>query len=70
MIRWQRLWPQVHGPGRLQEQTVRIEGRDVSLIESNDGSGRVRSYYVAAGDVHLITNSETIVSGFLRGRPR
>ena len=60
--------PPLRRPNTALEETVTIEGREVSLIASDDGSGRVRSYYAAARDVHLITNSEWIVSGFLRAR--
>lgn len=49
-------------PG-ASEQRVRIGGREVSLWSSPDG--RVRSYYAADGDFHLITTSRFLVERFL-----
>jgi serine/threonine protein kinase len=70
IIRWQRNAALRHDETAL-ELTVTIQGQRVSLITSNDGSDRVRSYYAAAGNFHLITNSQRLVSHFLtagRGR--
>ncbi|MHC4404137.1 MAG: hypothetical protein ACYTG0_31165, partial [Planctomycetota bacterium] len=47
----------------VTEQTVKIAGRDVSLLSSPDG--RVRSFYAADGDFHFVTRSEALVRRFL-----
>ena len=44
-------------------QTVQIGGRDVTLLSTPDN--RLRSYYVADGDYHLVTSSRAIVERFL-----
>ncbi|HND50814.1 MAG TPA: hypothetical protein PLV92_00400, partial [Pirellulaceae bacterium] len=44
-------------------ETVRIGGRDVSFLSTPDN--RVRSFYVADGDYHLVTTSRAIVERFL-----
>jgi len=49
--------------GGVSESTVRIAGRDVSLIASPDGS--VRSFYVADGGYVFVTTSETLARRFL-----
>ncbi len=46
------------------QETVRIEGRDVSLISTPDN--RLRSFHVIDGPWNLITNSESIAASFLR----
>lgn len=45
------------------ETTVKIAGHEVTLLATDDQT--VRSYYVAVGRFHLITNSRFIVSQFL-----
>jgi hypothetical protein len=45
------------------ETTVKLAGRDVSLIATPDG--RVRSYYAQAGDFHLVTTSRKMAERFL-----
>jgi len=45
------------------EQKVTIDGREVSLLTSPDGS--VRSYYAADGDFHFVTRSRTLMRRFL-----
>jgi hypothetical protein len=45
------------------ETTVKLTGRDVSLIATPDG--RVRSYYAQAGDFHLVTTSRKMAERFL-----
>lgn len=55
--------------GGVTEETVKINGRDVSYLSSPDGT--VRSYYVADGDFHLMATSRHLVERFLaasRGR--
>ncbi len=47
-----------------QERTIEIEGREVSFIATPDN--RLRSFYVAEGEWHLIANSRAIVADFLR----
>ncbi len=44
------------------QQTIRIAGRDVSLVATPDN--RVRSFYAIDGDYHLVTTSQTIVRRF------
>ena len=51
---------QKHG---ARETKVLIANRDVSLIATTDN--QVRSFYVADGDYHLVTNSQTLVRRFL-----
>ena len=46
-----------------KESTVKISGKDVSLIATP--GGEVRSYYVQDGDFHLVTTSSTLVERFL-----
>lgn len=45
------------------EQTVKIAGRDVSLVSTPDG--RVRSYYAVVGMFHFVTRSERLMQRFL-----
>jgi len=47
----------------IGEQTLEIAGRKVSLLSTADN--RVRSFYVAEGDLHLVTTSRAIVRRFL-----
>jgi hypothetical protein len=47
----------------LTEQTIKLDGHDVACLSSPDG--RVRSFYVADGDFHLLTTSKTIARRFL-----
>jgi len=47
-------------------QTVQIGSRDVTLLATPDN--RLRSYYVADGDYHLVTTSQAIVERFLEVR--
>jgi len=44
-------------------QTLKIAGRDVSFLSTPDN--RLRSFYVADGDYHLVTTSRAIVERFL-----
>ena len=44
-------------------ESVRIAGRDVSLLSTPDN--RLRSFYVVDGNYHLVTNSRAIVQRFL-----
>ena len=46
--------------GKAKEETVKIEGKDVSYLSSPDGS--IRSYYVVSGDYHFVTSSRTLVA--------
>jgi len=46
-----------------KEEKLTIAGRNVSFVHSPDG--RLRSYYVADGDFHLVTTSRQIVEWFL-----
>jgi hypothetical protein len=48
------------------EETLSIGGRNVSLISTPDQ--RLRSYYVADGDYHLVTTSRRLVERFLEVR--
>ncbi|MCR4410886.1 MAG: hypothetical protein NUV77_00510 [Thermoguttaceae bacterium] len=52
-------------PGASEERHL-IAGREVSLLTSPDG--RLRSFYVADGDYHLIATSRTLVRRFLEVR--
>lgn len=45
------------------ESTVKIAGRDVSLIATPDN--RLRSFYVSDGDYHLTTNSRILAERFI-----
>lgn len=45
---------------------VAIEGREATLLASADGS--VRSFYVADGDYHFVTTSQTLARRFLETR--
>jgi hypothetical protein len=47
----------------VQESSVTINGRSVSLLSSQGNS--VRSFYIQDGDFHLITTSSWIVQAFL-----
>ena len=49
--------------GGVTEETLKIDGHDVSYLSSPDGE--VRSYYVVAGDFHLVTTSRRLVERFL-----
>ncbi len=44
-------------------ETEKIAGRDVSFLSTPDN--RLRSFYVADGDYHLVTTSRTIMKRFL-----
>ena len=44
-------------------ETLQIAGRDVSFLSTPDN--RLRSFYVADGDYHLVTTSQAIVERFL-----
>jgi hypothetical protein len=46
-----------------EQSTVKIAGRDVSLVATPDG--RVRSYYVQSEDFHLVATSSTLIQRFL-----
>ena len=48
----------------LKEETLTIEGRQVSFLSSGDG--RTHSYYVAEDGFHLISRSRRLVELFLR----
>jgi len=50
--------------GEAQEQTVKIAGRDVSLLKSSDGS--IRSYFLADGEYILATSSRYIMERFIQ----
>jgi hypothetical protein len=45
------------------QTAVKIGGRDVSYLSTNDG--RIRSYYVQDGDYHLVCTSRAMVEKFL-----
>ena len=47
----------------VTEAKITIDGREVSLLSSPDGS--VRSYYLADGDLHFATRSKTLMKRFL-----
>ncbi len=51
------------GQGDVQEEKLTLAGKEVSYLHSADG--RVRSYYVADGDFHLITSSRALAERFL-----
>ena len=50
--------------GKAKEETVKIEGQNVSYLSSPDGS--IRSYYVVSGDYHFVTSSPALVARFLQ----
>ncbi|MGA2032354.1 MAG: hypothetical protein ABSG68_08875 [Thermoguttaceae bacterium] len=50
--------------GGVTEQKITLEGQDVSLLASPDGS--VRSYLVTSGDYVLLSTSATLVRRFLQ----
>ncbi|MEI8374725.1 MAG: hypothetical protein WCJ35_18010 [Planctomycetota bacterium] len=50
--------------GKAKEETLKIEGQNVSFLSSPDGS--IRSYYVVSGDYHLVTSSPALVARFLQ----
>ncbi|MGO9115485.1 MAG: hypothetical protein ACLP9L_40255 [Thermoguttaceae bacterium] len=50
--------------GKAKEESVKIEGQNVSCLSSPDGS--IRSYYVVSGDYHLVTSSPALVARFLK----
>lgn len=52
------------GQGKVHEQKLQIEGREVSLLTSEDG--RIRSFYVADGPWHLVSTSRRLVERFLQ----
>jgi hypothetical protein len=66
IIRWQRLAALSRHATAATERTETIGGHDVSIITSNDGTGKVRSYYATTGNSHLIANSPHIVEDFLK----
>ncbi len=47
----------------VTEETVKIAGRDVSLLSTPDG--RVRSFYAVDGMFHFVTRSERLMERFL-----
>jgi hypothetical protein len=49
--------------GGVTEEQVKVGGRDISFISSNDGS--VRSYYVPDGDYVFVTSSKQLAERFL-----
>ncbi len=50
--------------GKAKEETVKIEGQNVSYLSSADGS--IHSYYVVSGDYHFVTSSAALVARFLQ----
>ena len=48
------------------EQTVKIDGHEVSFLSSPDGS--VRSFYLSDGDYHFVTTSRWLARRFLATR--
>ena len=50
--------------GKAKEETVKIEGQNVSYLSSPDGS--IRSYYAVSGDYHFVTSSRALVARFLQ----
>lgn len=58
----QRTAAQKANPDAVLE-TVEIAGQKVSFLHTPDN--RIRSYYVASGDYHLVTTSRRIVERFL-----
>ena len=50
--------------GKAKEETVKIEGQNISYLSSPDGS--VRSYYAVSGDYHFVTSSAALVARFLQ----
>ena len=50
--------------GKAKEETVKIEGQNVSYLSSPDGS--IRSYYVVSGDYHFVSSSRALVARFLQ----
>src|SRR5208283_2975654 len=50
--------------GKAKEETVKIEGQNVSYLSSADGS--IRSYYVVSVDYHFVTSSRALVARFLQ----
>jgi len=47
----------------VTEETITIDGHQVSLLSSPDGS--VRSFYAADGGFHFVTRSQTLMQRFL-----
>lgn len=52
----------------ITEQTVQLDGRDVAFLSSPDG--RVRSFYAADGEFHLLTTSQALARRFLATRSK
>jgi hypothetical protein len=50
--------------GKAKEETVTIEGQNVSYLSSPDGS--IRSYYAVSGDYHFVSSSPALVARFLQ----
>ncbi len=50
--------------GKAKEETVKIEGQNVSFLSSPDGS--IRSYYVVSGNYHFVTSSRALAARFLQ----
>jgi len=50
--------------GKAKEETLKIEGQNVSFLSSPDRS--IRSYYAVSGDYHLVTSSPALVARFLQ----
>ncbi len=65
-IRRQRDEALKSGRGAVTEETIEIEGREVAFLSTPDN--RIRSFYVADGDFHLVTTSRALVRRFLQTR--
>jgi|GEM_PF-2942917 hypothetical protein len=52
------------GQGKVREEKLPIEGRLVSVLQSEDG--RIHSFYVADGPWHLVSTSRRLVERFLQ----
>ena len=50
--------------GKAKEETVKIQGQNVSYLSSPDGS--IRSYYVVSGNYHFVTSSPALAARFLQ----
>ncbi len=50
--------------GKAKEETVKIDGQNVSFLSSPDG--KIRSYYVVSGDYHFVTSSRSLAARFLQ----
>ena len=54
------------GQGKVHEEKVLIEGREVSLLTSEDG--KIRSFYAVDGSWHLVSTSRRLVERFFQTR--